>query len=229
MKKNIDFLKQNWVKILFTIGVIFSATTVAYAESCPFSGGTVVLDDGRATSYTIKINGGRDENDNIICPTGFGTQEGQIDVYINDIPVNITSWGLQAVSVDIPSSVEGLVSVRVVGKNGNTNTYITNKQLLISLKLDSYPTQVILGEPIEINGNFVNTAGSDDINGNNWPGKVSNLTVDGFNTRLPLISWTKNKVIVSTTQFGRYKLGITSFEVYYGDPMAYNGFRSRKF
>ncbi|MFA5359881.1 MAG: trypsin-like peptidase domain-containing protein [Patescibacteria group bacterium] len=218
-------MKKYLFLFLFSIGILFSATS-ANAETCSFKIGSInTWNSGKITSFDIN---------SMSCQSGFGT-DGQVKVSVNDIPTETIYGGMLGISVKVPSSVEGLVTVTVVGQNGNLNTYNGTypsgsrcDQLLVSLKVDSHPSSITLGGPIEITGNFANTPGSEDIN-SNWPGKVANLSTSGFGSWLPLISWTDTKIVISTINSNYFKIGVNSLKVFYASSNINDGYQSKSF
>ncbi|MBI5401438.1 trypsin-like peptidase domain-containing protein [Candidatus Wolfebacteria bacterium] len=146
-------------------------------------------------------------------------------VKINDVPADIASWGESFVNINVPSTVDGLGNIKVISSDG---TEFNAGQLLISLRVDSYPQEEItLGDNIEITGNFGNTPGSENINSDSWPGRVANMSIDGFGSRLNLISWTDTKIVIST--LGPVKVGINTLKIFYGSDNINNGYQSRTF
>jgi len=218
-------MKKYLFLLLFSVGILFSATA-AHAEICSFKIGSIATwGSGKTTSFYIN---------SMSCQSGFGT-DGQVNVSVNDMPAETTYGGTQSILVKVPSSVEGLATVTVIGQNGNTNAYNGTypsgsrcDQLLVSLKVDSYPSNITLGGPIEITGNFANTPGSEDIN-SNWPGKVANLSTSGFGSWLPLISWTDTRIVISTTNSNYFKIGINSLKVFYASSNINDGYQSKSF
>jgi len=106
------------------------------------------------------------------------------------------------------------------------------------ITIDSYPPQITLGDPIEITGNFLATPGpGNNINSHlgpdSWPGRVIDLSTDGFDWPLHLNSWTENKIIISTKCSLGYKpcfkVGVNTFKVYYASTNPDNGDQSQEF
>ena len=209
---------KKYFYLLFFIGIIFSVAS-AYAAPCQF----VSVSDtgwgiGRIENVTISIGNSSG------CPNGFGEMQGSI--LINNVSADVTSWYISSVSANTPSSIEGLANIEVIGSDGLV--YGTT-QLLISLKVDSCPSEITLGDRIEITGNFANTPGSEDINSDSWPGRVVNLSVGGYNSPLSLVSWADDRIIISTSEFGFFKVGINTLKVFYGSSHVNNGYQSRSF
>jgi len=209
---------KKYFYLLFFIGIIFLATSVNAAPCQYISTSEYHWGIGRITSLNINIG------NNNGCPDGWGVDQGA--VLFNDVPSDITFWGSTGVSVNVPDSVDGIADIKVIGSDGLE--YGTT-QLLISLKVDSYPSEITLGDPIEITGNFANTPGSENINSDSWPGRVVNSSVGGYNSHPSLISWTDDRIVISTSDFGFFKVGINTFKVFYGSSNVNNGYQSRSF
>jgi len=197
-----------FLSLLF-LGTILGATPV-YAAPCGFITPDVLSwGTGRIESMSIRIvnfDG---------CPNGWGETQGS--VLLNDVPANITHWEHGMASVSVPSAIEGLANIKVVGSD---EVIYGTSQLLISIKVNSYPSQITLGDSIEITGEGFN---------NSEAGKVVDTSVSGYNSPLSVISWTDSKIVISTSNFGSFKVGSNTFKIYYGSSNLNNGYQSKTF
>ncbi len=200
--------------LLFAVGIIFIslgsvATKTAMAAPCQFiTENNITWGTGRISDFNINVvnNNG--------CPNGFGTTQGS--VLLNDTPATITSWGQDSISVTVPPQVEGLANIKVIASDG---VVYGTSQLLVSLKITSYPSQLTLGDQLEINGEGFN---------NSEAGKVVNLSVGGYASALPVASWSDARIVLSTAN-SYFKIGTNTLKVYYGSSNQNNGYQSPSF
>lgn len=96
----------------------------------------------------------------------------------------------------------------------------------VVLRVDTYPAQITKGDNLEISGTFPRPDGSVGpiqtyaTANQDWPGRLSSMSVDG--TLFDLISWSENKIVVSTSEprartwANNFRQGLNTFKVVTG-------------
>lgn len=201
MPKILKFCIYTFVVISF----VFVGSKNVLAIDGGYNAANIVWGVGRINSFSLSKT----------AEPFWGATTGAVK--INDVPADIASWGESFVNINVPSTVDGLGNIKVIGTDG---TEFNAGQLLISIKIDSYPQEITLGDNVEITGEGFN---------NSEAGKVVNLSVGGYNQALSTVSWSDNKIVVSTANDNLFKIGQNTFKVFYGSSNANNGYQSRTF